>query len=75
VGFTDNDLFVLSIVQGNIPVRVEIAQAILIAASSNNVLKAIYALAFGRRREILQPILALLGLAVCSIGAAWLMGR
>jgi uncharacterized membrane protein (DUF4010 family) len=75
VGFTDIDPFVLSIVQGNIPVRLEIAQAILIAASSNNVLKAIYAFAFGRRREMVQPILALLGLAVCSIGAAWLMGR
>lgn len=75
VGFTDIDPFVLSVVQGNIPLHIEIAQAILIAASSNNVLKSIYAFAFGRRREMLQPIFALLALAVCSIGAAWLIGR
>ena len=75
VGFTDIDPFVLSIVQGNIPARLEVAQAILIASSSNNVLKAIYAFAFGRRRSMLQPILALLALAACSIGEALLMNR
>jgi uncharacterized membrane protein (DUF4010 family) len=75
VGFTDIDPFVLSIVQGNISDRGEIAQAILIAASSNNVLKAIYAFAFGRRRQMLPPIYALLGLAVCGIAAAWFVAR
>jgi uncharacterized membrane protein (DUF4010 family) len=75
VGFTDIDPFVLSIVQGNIRVGVEIAQAILIAASSNNVLKAIYAFAFGGWREMRQPIFALLALAACSMGAAWFVGH
>jgi uncharacterized membrane protein (DUF4010 family) len=75
VGFADIDPFVLSIVQGNIPIRAEVAQAILIAASSNNVLKALIAFAFGRRRQMLGPILALLGLAACSIGAAFAIAR
>lgn len=75
VGFADVDPFVLSIVQGNIPVRTEVAQAILIAASSNNVLKALYAFVFGRRRQMLGPVLALLGLAACSIGAALAIAR
>jgi len=75
VGFTDIDPFVLSIAQGNMSVANEVAQAILIASSSNNVLKAIYALAFGGGRRMLQPSLALLALAICSVGEALLMSR
>jgi uncharacterized membrane protein (DUF4010 family) len=75
VGFTDIDPFVLSIVQGNISAHLEIAQAILIASSSNNVLKAIYAFTFGGGRRMLQPSLALLALAMCGIGEALLMNR
>jgi uncharacterized membrane protein (DUF4010 family) len=75
VGFTDIDPFVLSIVQGSTSVHPEVPQAILIASSSNNVLKAIYALAFGGRRRMLAPSLALLALALFSIGGVLLMNR
>jgi uncharacterized membrane protein (DUF4010 family) len=74
VGFTDIDPFVLSIAQGNIFVHLEVAQAVLIASSSNNVLKGIYALVFGGRR-MLQPSLALFALALCTVGEALLMNR
>jgi uncharacterized membrane protein (DUF4010 family) len=74
VGFTDIDPFVLSIAQGNISVHLEVAQAVLIASSSNNVLKGIYALVFGGRR-MLQPSLALFALALCTVGEALLMNR
>ena len=75
VGFTDIDPFVLSIAQGSGYGTLAAAQAILIAAASNNVLKATYAFAFGAKLRMVQPILALLGLAVCSIGAAFLVNR
>ena len=75
VGFTDIDPFVLSIVQGNVGAPLEIAQAVLIATASNNVLKAIYAFAFGAGPRMVQPILALLALAACSIGEALVMNR
>lgn len=51
VGFTDIDPFVLSVVQGNTGAAGEVGQAILIAAASNNVLKAVYAIAFGGARR------------------------
>ncbi len=48
VGFTDIDPFILSILTGKFSVSTpEIISAILIAAGSNNFLKAIYALWFG----------------------------
>jgi uncharacterized membrane protein (DUF4010 family) len=75
VGFTDIDPFVLSIAQGNGYAALIAAQAILIATASNNVLKALYAFLFGARRRMIQPVLALLGLAACSIGAVILMNR
>jgi uncharacterized membrane protein (DUF4010 family) len=75
VGFTDIDPFVLSIVQGRLAAPVEVAQAILIATASNNVLKAIYAFVFGTGPRMLQPILALLLLAACGIGETLLMNR
>lgn len=75
VGVTDINPFVLSVVQGNGYASLDVAAAILIASASNNVLKAIYAFAFGAKRGMLQPVLALLALAVCSIGAALLVNR
>jgi uncharacterized membrane protein (DUF4010 family) len=75
VGFTDIDPFVLSVAQGNIAARPELADAILISAASNNVLKAIYAFSFGGGRPMLRPTLALLVLAACSIGAGLLLPR
>jgi uncharacterized membrane protein (DUF4010 family) len=75
VGFTDIDPFVLSVVQGSGNAAAAVAEAILIAAASNNVLKAVYAFAFGAKERMIQPILALLALAACSIGAVFLMNR
>ncbi|HYL27152.1 MAG TPA: DUF4010 domain-containing protein [Candidatus Nitrosotalea sp.] len=76
VGVTDIDPFVLSVAQGgvagiSIPVA---ASAILVAASSNNVLKAVYAVAFsGGRGRLAAAMLGLL--AVLGIGAALLLIR
>ena len=48
VGFTDIDPFILSILTGKLSVSsTQIITAIMIAAGSNNILKAIYALWFG----------------------------
>jgi uncharacterized membrane protein (DUF4010 family) len=74
VGATDIDPFVINIAQGgvadlSIPV---LCAAILIAASSNNVAKAIYAVGFGgvefsRRPALMLFILAILGFAAAAI--------
>jgi uncharacterized membrane protein (DUF4010 family) len=72
VGFTDIDPFVLSIAQGSagaMPVH-EASVAILVAISSNNVLKALYAVIFAGRRASLPAALSLGGLAACGILAA-----
>jgi len=48
VGFTDIDPFILSILTGKLPIQsTQIIAVIMIAAGSNNLLKAIYALWFG----------------------------
>ncbi len=75
VGVSDIDPFVLSLAEhgaGDIPVAVGVV-AILIAISSNNVLKAGYTAAFAGVRASLIPIAALAGLAAAGGGvAAWL---
>jgi uncharacterized membrane protein (DUF4010 family) len=71
VGFTDIDPFVLSIAQGSvagIPPSTA-AVAIVIAASSNNALKAAYALAFAGWRYAATAAISLL---VLGIGGAML---
>lgn len=77
VGVTDIDPFVLSVAQGGAEgLNVSsIAVAILIATSSNNALKAIYAVAFaGWRRSIgIVTSLTILS-AIASVLAAWLAG-
>jgi uncharacterized membrane protein (DUF4010 family) len=75
VGVTDIDPFVLSLAQSNAGPQFEAASAILVATASNDVLKAVYAFAFGARRAMLQPILALVVLAAASLAAAFLVGR
>jgi uncharacterized membrane protein (DUF4010 family) len=75
VGFADIDPFVLSIAAGGtaaLPVGAG-AVAIVIAASSNNVLKAAYAVAFAGVREAAAPAAALALLALGGAGAAWWM--
>lgn len=68
-GVTDIDPFVLSLAQGSVAgMSIQsIGAAVLIAASSNNVLKAMYALAFGGLRTCLRPALTLLGLAALGV--------
>ena len=76
-GLTDIDPFVLSLAQGGVTgmsLRA-VAAAILVAASSNNVLKACYALAFGGRRAAGQPALALFLLAAVGAVLAMLYAR
>jgi uncharacterized membrane protein (DUF4010 family) len=73
-GVTDIDPFVLSLAQGSV-VGMSlkgIGAAILIAASSNNVLKALYAMAFGGVRACLKPAAALLVLAAIGVVVALL---
>lgn len=73
VGVTDIDPFVLNIAQGGIggmPLA-SLCAAVLIAASSNNVAKAAYAIGFGgraaRRPAIMLLVLALLGVAAAAV--------
>src|SRR5450756_1988845 len=73
VGLTDIDPFVLNIAQGGISGMsvASLCAAVLIAASSNNVAKAAYAIGFGgmagRRPAVMLLALALLGLLAASI--------
>jgi uncharacterized membrane protein (DUF4010 family) len=77
VGFTDIDPFVVSLAQGS-AASIGIAfsaVAIVVASSSNNLLKAIYTLAFSRRRGALVPASALGALCVLGLITAWIMAR
>jgi len=73
VGFSDIDPFVLSIASGgqaSLPAGAAVT-AILIAASSNNVLKAVYTAGFAGFRATAAAIGALTVLAIGGIAAAW----
>jgi uncharacterized membrane protein (DUF4010 family) len=73
VGASDIDPFVLSIASGGaVPLSFAVP-AILIAASSNNILKAIYAAGFAGIRAALAPGGALLLLSMAGGGIAWWM--
>lgn len=72
VGFVDIDPFVLNLAQsgpGSLPLD-GLISAVLIAMSSNNVLKAVYATAFAGWRASLPAATALLILAAGGVGAA-----
>lgn len=74
VGFTDIDPFVLSIAQGSagaLPIH-DATIAVLIAISSNNVLKAAYTVAFAGRRASLPAAGALVALAAGGVVAAFI---
>jgi uncharacterized membrane protein (DUF4010 family) len=76
VGVTDIDPFVLSIAQNQGALTLAAAaMAILIAASSNNVLKAAYTVTFSRRRESAIPASALGILAALGVAAAFIAVR
>ena len=73
VGLTDIDPFVLNIAQGGIAGMsvASLCAAVLIAASSNNVAKAAYAIGFGgaagRRPATMLIALAVLGVAAAAV--------
>jgi uncharacterized membrane protein (DUF4010 family) len=72
VGVTDIDPFVLSVARGgqeNLGLETTRA-AILIAASSNNVLKAVYAVSFGGWRDGKWAVVGLVVLALAGVAAA-----
>lgn len=71
-GATDIDPFVLSLVQGSVTAisPAGLCAAILFAASSNNALKAAYAVGFGGLAGCRRPAAELLALAVAGIAAA-----
>ena len=78
VGATDIDPFVLNIAQGGVADMsvTWLCAAVLIAASSNNVAKAAYAIGFGglaaaRRPAIMLFVLALLGLVAAVVYVAY----
>lgn len=73
-GVTDIDPFVLNLAQGSVAGMSlgSIAAAILIAASSNNVLKAVYAVSFGGLRNCRKPAVALLAVALAGVAIALL---
>jgi len=77
VGVTDIDPFVLGLAQGGAAnVGLELAAtAIVVATASNNVLKAVYAIAFSRRRESLIPAAMLGGGAVVALAFAYFLAR
>ena len=73
VGVSDIDPFVLSLAEhgtGLVPLASEVV-AILIAASSNNLLKAGYTLAFAGVRASRAPVAALVLMSACGVGLAW----
>ncbi len=72
VGVTDIDPFVLNLAQGGVTGvgGAELASAILIAASSNNVLKAVYAASFAGGKATAASAAALVALAVAGVAMA-----
>jgi uncharacterized membrane protein (DUF4010 family) len=73
VGVSDIDPFVLNLAQGGVAgvANAALAAAILIAASSNNILKAIYAATFAGGRAAAASAGALIALAVAGFAAAF----
>ncbi len=71
MGVTDVDPFVLSLTQsaGAVASTTLAAAAVLVATSSNNVVKAFYALGFADRKAGLQSLLLLLGFSLLGIVA------
>jgi uncharacterized membrane protein (DUF4010 family) len=76
IGVTDIDPFVLNLAQGGasgIPAGA-IAAAILVATSSNNLLKAVYAASFAGRRTAMPSAAALIALALGGLAIAiWMV--
>ncbi|HEX3506454.1 MAG TPA: DUF4010 domain-containing protein [Xanthobacteraceae bacterium] len=75
VGVTDIDPFVLNLAQGGISglQNSDLAVAVLIAASSNNILKAVYAAFFAGGRATVASAVALVVLAIAGLAVAYTM--
>jgi uncharacterized membrane protein (DUF4010 family) len=75
IGVTDIDPFVLNLAQGGVSgvQNAALATAILIAASSNNVLKALYAACFAGGKATAGSAAALVLLALAGLAAAFAM--
>jgi len=73
VGISDIDPFVLNLAQGGITgvENAALAAAILIAASSNNILKAAYAAGFAGGKATAASAVALVALAVAGFAGAY----
>ena len=74
VGFTDIDPFVLSILTGKFSISsIQIVAAIMIAAGSNNLLKALYALWFGGVKNSYKSAIwiSLLGVVTIAFGLGY----
>jgi uncharacterized membrane protein (DUF4010 family) len=72
VGASDIDPFVLNLAQGGAPDMgiTALAAAVLIAASANNLAKAVYAIGFGGLAAAGRPAIALTVLALLGFAAA-----
>ncbi|MDY0051886.1 MAG: DUF4010 domain-containing protein [Aliarcobacter sp.] len=70
VGFTDIDPFILSLLTGKYTIDAShIASAIIIAAGSNNILKSIYTLWFGKDKTFTSfLLLMILGISTIAVG-------
>lgn len=68
VGFTDIDPFILSILTGKFSItNIQIIAAIMIAAGSNNLLKALYIIWFGGMRNTFKSAIVISVLGVVTI--------
>ncbi len=68
VGFTDIDPFILSVLTGKLPIAsTQIIAVIMIAAGSNNLLKAIYALWFGGIKNTYKSAVWIFMLGIVTI--------
>ncbi len=69
MGITDIDPFILSILSGQYQLtgEAQLAGAILMAAGSNNLLKAVYALILGKRRAVATAVALLCAFALATM--------
>lgn len=77
VGVTDIDPFVISVAQSGTVTAgvVASAMAIVVATASNNLLKAMYAVAFSRRSESWVPASVLAGMSLAGLAVGFLALR
>jgi hypothetical protein len=73
VGFTDIDPFILSLFGGHFAVTPQlIVVSVIVAAGSNNLLKACYAVGTARNRTVVPAVVTLVALALASFAYAFL---